>query len=75
MNIGIVISQVEPETVWNAFRFANFSIDKGHKVNTFLMGKGVECVDIKSEEYRGCKTSVCGFHEGYSKKNVDVVAS
>ena len=51
MNIGIVISQVEPETVWNAFRFANFSIDKGHKVNTFLMGKGVECVDIKSEEY------------------------
>tara|TARA_B100000965_G_scaffold406324_1_gene444670 strand:+ start:2318 stop:2638 length:321 start_codon:yes stop_codon:yes gene_type:complete len=51
MNIGIVISQTEPETVWNAFRFANFSLNKEHKVSTFLMGKGVECVDIESEEF------------------------
>ncbi len=51
MNIGIVISQTEPETVWNAFRFANFSLGKKHKVRTFLMGKGVECVDIVSEEF------------------------
>tara|TARA_B110000014_G_C20081314_1_gene565074 strand:- start:630 stop:950 length:321 start_codon:yes stop_codon:yes gene_type:complete len=51
MNIGIVISQTEPETVWNAFRFANFSLGRKHKVRTFLMGKGVECVDIVSEEF------------------------
>jgi len=51
MNIGIVISQTEPETVWNALRFANFSLGKEHKVRTFLMGKGVECVDIVSEEF------------------------
>ena len=51
MNIGIVISQTEPETVWNAFRFANFSLKKKHKVKTFLMGKGVECVDIVNEEF------------------------
>jgi len=51
MNIGIVISQTEPETVWNAFRFANFSLGREHEVKTFLMGKGVECVDIVSEEF------------------------
>tara|TARA_B100000953_G_C17700815_1_gene318761 strand:- start:189 stop:509 length:321 start_codon:yes stop_codon:yes gene_type:complete len=51
MNIGIVISQTEPETVWNAFRFANFSLGREHEVRTFLMGKGVECVDIVSEEF------------------------
>ena len=51
MNIGIVISQTDPETVWNAFRFANFSIGKEHTVRTFLMGKGVECADIVSKEF------------------------
>ena len=51
MNIGIVINQTDPEIVWNAFRFANFSLGKKHTVKTFLMGKGVECVDIVSEEF------------------------
>ena len=51
MNIGIVISQTDPETVWNAFRFANFSLDKEHVVRTFLIGKGVECVEIVSDEF------------------------
>ena len=38
MNIGIVISQVEPEAVWNAFRFANFSISsKGVSINAFTV--------------------------------------
>jgi len=51
MKVGIVISQTDPETVWNAFRFANFSIDKGHTVRTFLIGKGVESVEIDDEEF------------------------
>ena len=51
MNVGLVISQTDPETVWNAFRFANFSINKGHKVRTFLIGKGVESVDIVHEDF------------------------
>ena len=51
MKVGLVISQTDPETVWNAFRFANFSISKGHEVRTFLIGKGVECVDIVHEEF------------------------
>ena len=52
MKVGLVIIQTDPETVWNAFRFANFSITKGHKVRTFLIGKGVECVDIVHEEFK-----------------------
>ena len=51
MNIGIVISQVDPETVLNAFRFANFSLAKQHDVRTFLIGKGVECVEIINDEF------------------------
>ena len=51
MNIGIVISQTDPETVWNAFRFANFSLGKKHDVRTFLIGKGVECVEIVNDEF------------------------
>jgi uncharacterized protein involved in oxidation of intracellular sulfur len=51
MKLGIVISQIDPETVWNAFRFANFSMNKGHRVRTFLIGKGVECVEIINEEF------------------------
>ena len=51
MNIGIVISQTDPETVWNAFRFANFSLGKQHDVRTFLIGRGVECVEIVNDEF------------------------
>ena len=51
MKVGIVISQTDPETVWNAFRFGNFSINKDHSVRTFLIGKGVECVEIEDKEF------------------------
>ncbi len=46
MKIGIIISQIDPETVWNAFRFGNFSLSKQHSVKIFLIGKGVECEEI-----------------------------
>ena len=51
MKVGIIISQTDPETAWNAFRFGNFSINKGHSVRTFLIGKGVECVEIEDKEF------------------------
>ena len=51
MKVGIVISQTDPETVWNAFRFGNFSLNKGHNVRIFLIGKGVECVEIIHKEF------------------------
>ena len=51
MKVGIVISQTDPETVWNAFRFGNFSLNKGHSVRTFLIGKGVDCVEIVDKKF------------------------
>ena len=43
MKVGIIIYSDEPETVWNAFRFANFAVAMGDEVKVFLIGKGVEC--------------------------------
>ncbi len=51
MKIGIVISSNDPETVWNAFRFANFSLDAGENVKIFLIGKGVEAETIEDEKF------------------------
>ncbi len=51
MKIGIVLSTNEPEEVWNAFRFANVALEKTHSVRVFLVNKGVEAEDIKSERF------------------------
>jgi len=42
MTIGIVISTNDAETVWNAFRLANYALNQGDTVSVFLLGKGVE---------------------------------
>jgi uncharacterized protein involved in oxidation of intracellular sulfur len=49
--IGIVLSTNDPETVWNAFRLANYSLGKGDTVSVFLLGKGVEAPDLKNKEF------------------------
>lgn len=49
MKIGIIISSNDAETCWNAFRFANFSLNNKDEVNIFLVGKGVE-YESKSDE-------------------------
>jgi hypothetical protein len=51
MNIGIVLQSNDPETVWNALRFANTSLNVRHTVKIFLLGKGVELEQIKSEKF------------------------
>ena len=51
MKLGIIISQTNPETVWNAFRLANFSIKQGDEVKIFLVGEGVEYEASSSEKY------------------------
>ena len=35
MKLGIVIYSDHSETVWNAYRLANFSLNKGDKVKVF----------------------------------------
>ena len=51
MKIGIIIQSNDPETVWNAFRFANTSLKANHTVKIFLLGKGVEAEQIKNEVF------------------------
>jgi predicted peroxiredoxin len=51
MKIGIVICSNDPETVWNAFRLANFSLAEGDSVFIFLSGKGVEAPTISSKDF------------------------
>lgn len=51
MKIGIIISQTDPETVWNALRFANTAILEEHQVKIFLLGKGVEIESIEGDKF------------------------
>ncbi|MEW5866570.1 MAG: DsrE family protein [Bacillota bacterium] len=51
MKLGIVIYSDDPETVWNAFRLANFALKEGDEVKVFLLAKGVESESLDSEEF------------------------
>jgi sulfur relay (sulfurtransferase) complex TusBCD TusD component (DsrE family) len=51
MKIGIVLSSNDPEEVWSAFRFGNPALKENHSVRVFLVNKGVEAEDIKSERF------------------------
>lgn len=51
MKFGIIVNTNEPETVWNAFRFATTSLLEDHEVKVFLLGKGVESENIESEKF------------------------
>ena len=51
MKIGIVIYSNDSETVWNAFRFANFSQAMEDEVKVFLIGKGVETESLDRDKF------------------------
>jgi uncharacterized protein involved in oxidation of intracellular sulfur len=51
MKTGLIISNTDPEVVWNALRFANIAILEGHQVKIFLLGAGVEIEGIRSEKF------------------------
>lgn len=48
-SIGMVIYSNDIETVWNAFRLANHSINQGDTVQVFLLAKGVEVDNLVKE--------------------------
>ena len=52
MKLGIVIYSNDSETVWNAFRFGNFSLKEGDEVKIFLLGKGVECESLDTVKFK-----------------------
>ncbi len=51
MTLGIVIYSDHPETVWNAFRLANFSLNKKDQVKVFLMANGVEAESLSNDQF------------------------
>jgi uncharacterized protein involved in oxidation of intracellular sulfur len=54
----MVISQTNPELVFNAFRLANFSRKEGDEVKVFLLAEGVELDGINDPKFdvRGKQT-------------------
>ena len=52
MKMGIVIYSNDSETVWNAFRFGNFTLAMGDEARVFLLGKGVECESLDTDKFK-----------------------
>jgi uncharacterized protein involved in oxidation of intracellular sulfur len=51
MKLGMIITQTEPETVFNALRLALYSLQQGDQVRIFLSGKGVDIDKIKDAKF------------------------
>ncbi|MDA8106611.1 MAG: DsrE family protein [Nitrospiraceae bacterium] len=51
MKTGIIIYSNDSETVWNAFRFGNFSLKAGDTVKVFLTGRGVEAESLDTDNF------------------------
>lgn len=51
MKLGLIITQTEPETVFNALRLALYSLQQGDQVHIFLSGKGVEIDSIEDPKF------------------------
>jgi len=51
MKLGIIITQTDPETVFNVLRLALYSLQQGDEVRIFLSGKGVEIDRIENAEF------------------------
>ncbi len=46
MELGIVIETADAEKAWNAFRLGKRATEKGDDVSVFLLGEGVEAVEV-----------------------------
>jgi sulfur relay (sulfurtransferase) complex TusBCD TusD component (DsrE family) len=51
MKLGIIITQTDPETVFNALRLALYSLKEGDAVKIFLSGRGVEIDRIEDPKF------------------------
>jgi uncharacterized protein involved in oxidation of intracellular sulfur len=51
MKLGMIITQTDPETVFNALRLALFSLEQGDEVRIFLSGRGVEVDRIEDPKF------------------------
>ena len=51
MRLGMVITQTDPETVFNALRLALYSLEQGDEVRIFLSGRGVEIDRLEDPKF------------------------
>jgi len=51
MKLGMIITQADPETVFNALRLALYGLEQGDEVRLFLSGKGVEIDRIEDPKF------------------------
>jgi len=51
MKLGMIITQTDPETVFNVLRLALYSLEQGDEVRIFLSGKGVEIDRIEDARF------------------------
>jgi uncharacterized protein involved in oxidation of intracellular sulfur len=51
MKLGMVITQTEPETVFNALRLVLYSLQQGDTVRIFLSGRGVDIDKIDEPRF------------------------
>lgn len=51
MTLGMVITQTDPETVFNALRLALYSLQQGDRVRIFLSGRGVDIDTIEDARF------------------------
>ncbi len=51
MKLGVIITQIDPETVFNTLRLAPYSLEQGDEVRIFLSGKGVEIDQIENPKF------------------------
>ncbi|MDR3531141.1 MAG: DsrE family protein [Rhodopila sp.] len=51
MKLGMVVTQTDPETVFNALRLALYSLEQGDEVRIFLSGRGVEIDKIEDPRF------------------------
>ena len=51
MKLGMIITQTDPETVFNALRLALYSLEQGDQVRIFLSGKGVEIDRVEDSTF------------------------
>jgi sulfur relay (sulfurtransferase) complex TusBCD TusD component (DsrE family) len=51
MKLGMIITQTDAETVFNALRLALYSLEQGDEVRLFVSGKGVEIDQINDPKF------------------------
>jgi uncharacterized protein involved in oxidation of intracellular sulfur len=51
MKLGMIVTQSDPETVFNALRLALYRLEQGDEVRIFLSGRGVEIDQIEDPRF------------------------